>query len=449
VAFVNALRVNKAEKGKSMASIYPKKQKDGRPGVYEIQYFQNGKRIRRSLKTRDRRIALQLKQEFEVKLRRGEHKEPTRKSVEQYFEDYVQDTSYRKPSTNKRECYEVRRFLNFINKQTINNYTQQDVYNYLARFDKKSPKSFNSALLDLKRFFRVGVQKGYFAKNPTEGIHHRKVPHALPKFFTLEEYKKIEEAAYEGCIEIKQLRFAKDDKQQLWDYLVAEGYLSSSGILRPQIKLMNTDVEFAVPEMFSRYRKILFNMLKMETPMPVYPLLVVARYTGFRLAELLHLEWQDFDWKRKVVRVLNKPKFNHTVKNYQTRVVPISEELRDKLLPFIKKDGICFPTYRGVNPGEKYVMDGPKRMLQRVLKAAEIERNTRVGYHNFRHTFASHLVQNNVPIYKVSKWLGHSSVLVTQIYAHFAPIYDEDIEKLTINSIRADIGNGISESVTR
>jgi hypothetical protein len=30
------------------------------------------------------------------------------------------------------------------------------------------------------------------------------------------------------------------------------------------------------------------------------------------------------------------------------------------------------------------------------------------------------------------KWLGHSSMQVTQIYAHFAPAYDPEIEKLTI-----------------
>lgn len=50
-------------------------------------------------------------------------------------------------------------------------------------------------------------------------------------------------------------------------------------------------------------------------------------------------------------------------------------------------------------------------------------------------TFASRLVQEGFPIYTVSKWLGHSSVVVTQRYAHFAPLYDEDIEKLSIESV--------------
>ena len=162
----------------------------------------------------------------------------------------------------------------------------------------------------------------------------------------------------------------------------------------------------------------------------IYPLIVTARYTGLRLQELINLEWQDFDWDKKLVRVLNKPKFNHTVKNNQARVVPTSDELRDKLLPFIKKEGLCFPV---PTTGEKYSPEGPKQTLKRIFRKAGLEREKRCGFHDFRHTFASRLVQNNVPIYKVSKWLGHSSLAVTTIYAHFAPVYDDDIEKLSMS----------------
>src|SRR5208282_4319964 len=44
-----------------------------------------------------------------------------------------------------------------------------------------------------------------------------------------------------------------------------------------------------------------------------------------------------------------------------------------------------------------------------------------VTMHILRHTCASRLVQKGVPIFTVSKWLGHSSVKVTERYAKLAP----------------------------
>ncbi|MDE2252110.1 MAG: site-specific integrase, partial [Gammaproteobacteria bacterium] len=44
-----------------------------------------------------------------------------------------------------------------------------------------------------------------------------------------------------------------------------------------------------------------------------------------------------------------------------------------------------------------------------------------VTLHILRHTLASRLVQRGVPIYTVSRWLGHSSVKVTERYAKLAP----------------------------
>jgi integrase len=44
-----------------------------------------------------------------------------------------------------------------------------------------------------------------------------------------------------------------------------------------------------------------------------------------------------------------------------------------------------------------------------------------VTLHILRHTCASRLVQRGVDIFTVSKWLGHSSVKVTERYSHLAP----------------------------
>lgn len=44
-----------------------------------------------------------------------------------------------------------------------------------------------------------------------------------------------------------------------------------------------------------------------------------------------------------------------------------------------------------------------------------------VTLHTMRHTCASRLVQGGMDLYRVQRWLGHSSITVTQRYAHLAP----------------------------
>jgi len=40
--------------------------------------------------------------------------------------------------------------------------------------------------------------------------------------------------------------------------------------------------------------------------------------------------------------------------------------------------------------------------------------------HTLRHSIATHLMENNVPIQLISSFLGHASLESTQIYTHLA-----------------------------
>jgi integrase len=59
-------------------------------------------------------------------------------------------------------------------------------------------------------------------------------------------------------------------------------------------------------------------------------------------------------------------------------------------------------------------------------KRAGIERRTGQPFHQLRHSFASGLLAAGVPIFKVSRWLGHASIQLTaDAYGHLIPKPDE------------------------
>ena len=63
------------------------------------------------------------------------------------------------------------------------------------------------------------------------------------------------------------------------------------------------------------------------------------------------------------------------------------------------------------------------------LRKAGVDHGLRL--HDLRHTFASRLVSRGVPIFDVSKLLGHQSITMTMRYAHLAPIaFENAIEQL-------------------
>lgn len=146
---------------------------------------------------------------------------------------------------------------------------------------------------------------------------------------------------------------------------------------------------------------------------------LTAIYTGLRRRELIHLEYDDVDITKKLLYVSNKEQ--HQTKSRKERVLP----LHKKLWPVFEKrrDGLCFP-YRGRLIQEDTASRNFKSM---VLKAGLED----VGLHTLRHTFVSHCLMSGVSMWEVSRWAGHSSSYITELYGHLCPDRRE-IDRLEI-----------------
>jgi site-specific recombinase XerD len=96
--------------------------------------------------------------------------------------------------------------------------------------------------------------------------------------------------------------------------------------------------------------------------------------------------------------------------------VPINEVLRGLLLQKLQNRVGEYIFSLGGSPIKP---DFFTHKFKEAVRAAKLPEKLHV--HSLRHTFATWLVQGGISIYEIQRLLGHSSITVTEVYAHLAP----------------------------
>ena len=73
-----------------------------------------------------------------------------------------------------------------------------------------------------------------------------------------------------------------------------------------------------------------------------------------------------------------------------------------------------------VNPDTEKAYTTVKKAWATLTTTAQLDD---FNFHDLRHDFASRLVQSGVNLYEVKDLLGHSSITLTERYAHLAPAH--------------------------
>jgi integrase len=132
--------------------------------------------------------------------------------------------------------------------------------------------------------------------------------------------------------------------------------------------------------------------------------------TGCRKTEALNLKWSDVDLRTGRITIWQ-------TKNGEPRTVRMTKRVAHIL------KGLKLTSYR--SPSQKIFEDISERKFYRVWHemkdALGLSDDKQFVIHMLRHTCCTRLLGAGVDIRSVMEWMGHSSIDITQRYAHFIP----------------------------
>ncbi len=222
-----------------MASIY----RDKKSGIWYINYINlNGKRIRRSLGTSDRKLAELKLKEIEVELAKGRLGFTVNISLGEFLKKYLDWSKNTKAKntyiTDKKTADSlINYFGEKIKLSQINLQKLEGWKIWLVDTLRYSKTTANIRIRHAKAMFNKAVEWQFLEKSPVERLKQYTTPKGKPDFLTLEEIKKL------------------------------------------------------------------FSVIENKTHLAVFNLLF---WTGMRIAEAINLTWDDVDFEDMVIKVRSK-----------------------------------------------------------------------------------------------------------------------------------------------
>lgn len=144
---------------------------------------------------------------------------------------------------------------------------------------------------------------------------------------------------------------------------------------------------------------------------------------GLRVSELVNLKISQLFFNEEIITV--------TGKGNKQRLIPIGKEAKKSILLYLQHNRVKIVPKKGNEDILFLNRNGGKLSRQMVFVIVKnlVEKagiHKKVSPHTFRHSFATHLVQNGADLKAVQDLLGHASIITTEIYTH---INREDLRK--------------------
>ncbi|MEC8599928.1 MAG: tyrosine recombinase, partial [Bacteroidota bacterium] len=137
--------------------------------------------------------------------------------------------------------------------------------------------------------------------------------------------------------------------------------------------------------------------------------------SGLRVSEIINLNLSNLFFKESLIQV--------TGKGNKQRLVPMGSVSKKHLEIYIKQVRNCQKIdnkYQDLvflnRNGKQLTRQMIFTLIRNLALKAKIDK--KIGPHTFRHSFATHLLENGADLRTIQVLLGHESITTTEIYTH-------------------------------
>ena len=204
-------------------------------------------------------------------------------------------------------------------------------------------------------------------------------------------------------------------------------------------------VAFVTQSSKSSYKAVIVSpeqafRIMVELRDPYRTLVFMVTVTGLRISEALGLKWNDLDYERKTIYLrrvwVGNDVIDHLKTDGSAAPVPLGDLLADALRGWhretlhAKPDDWIFPStkLKGITPLSASMMTAGKIRPAAVKVGIRLAKGQRFGFHNFRHSLATFLVNRGTDVKTIQGLLRHAKVTTT------LDLYSQSIDASKLNA---------------
>jgi integrase len=315
------------------------------------------KRVRRSLKTDERALAIDRARDIERELREGADKRGV--SLREFSAKYLEWARATKPASYRAEKYRLEIMLPWFDSAGV------------SSLEEITPYHIEQLRAWLRQRILKRQGKAYDAGRSRSTIN--RYLQLLRGMF----YRAIDWEIYKGPNPLRRVKFYREGEK-----------------IRP---LAAAEIQKAIDAARD------LGAARDATPIQrvLYDVCRLILNTGLRRSEALNLRWTDIADEELMIRG----------KGGKMRTVPLNESARGILAAQRRLGPYIFDV-----PNRNSLS-----VLRRSVDRISAKVGVRFGLHLLRHAFATRLLASGADIITVSAILGHGAAMTTLLYTHSSP----------------------------